>query len=591
MAEKIWDIRERPPQSFFDTHPELPETVAYLLYHRGLRDQKAIDEFLNPDYSQDVHDPFLFKDMQKSVERIIRAIEEDEKIVVHGDYDADGVSASTILVSTIKAIGGHHIDVFLPHRETDGYGLNPSTIDYFADQEYNLIITCDCGVSNTVEIAYGNDKGMDTIVTDHHAIPPELPEAFSIIHPGVEDEPYPDKGLCGAGVAFKLAQALLTTHKNNGGTLPNKQTHEAFEKWLLDMVAIASVADMVPLLGESRTLTKYGLIVLNRTKRIGLQKLLLEAKLMQDDGSLKNELDADSIGFKIAPRINAAGRLDHANVAYELMMTKDPIEATDLAFQLDKNNRDRQKLTEKLVTEAIDQIEAGQEELPVLVVRGHGWQTGVVGLIASKLKEQYYKPALAIGINDGEATGSGRSIDGFNLIESMQEIPEHFAKYGGHPMACGFTLTSPEEIEPLQQALVHKFYEKTKDIDIRKKIHIDAELNLNDVTWNLYDVLNQFAPFGKDNEKPLYVANGVEIHSTKSMGKDGTHMRMMAKHGSPKIHKLVGWNLCGKTNKQNWCAILNPGDLVDIVFDIGINEWNGNRELQMTIRDLRKARA
>lgn len=584
---KQWDILPDAPQSFYDEHPELPRVVSQLLYHRGITDQQKIDEFLNPDYSQDIHDPFLFQDMEKAVKRITKAIADDESIIIHGDYDADGVSSSVILTTVLRELGAMDVDTFLPHRETDGYGLNKKNIQLLADDGVTLIITCDCGVSNVEEIALANELGVDVIVTDHHSIPETLPKAHAIIHPKIESDSYPDDTLCGAGVAFKLAQALLHTHKEQGKELKSGERHEACEKWLLGMVAIASVADMVPLLGESRTLTKYGLIVLNKTRRIGLQKLLLEARIMQDDGSMKREINAETIGFQIAPRINAAGRMNHANVAYNLMMTNDPIEATDLAYELDKNNKDRRKLVDEMFKDAEDQLK-GQEDEPILFVLGYGWSTGVVGLIAGKIKEKYGKPAIALANNNGEVTASGRSVPGFNLIEAIQAIPEYFSKFGGHPMACGFTLADENQVENFYTALREQYKEKTAGVDMSPKLTIDAKVVMSDVTWELYDLLQKFEPFGKDNEKPLYASFGLEVQSVKAVGLKQNHMNIFVKAGT-RIVKMVGWNLCGERAKTNWCTTLSAGDMIDVVFDIGVNEWNGNRELQLTIRDLRKA--
>ena len=385
-----WNVLAPPPSEFLENHPELPPTVATLLYHRDITTQEQIDEFLHPDYSRDVHDPFLFKDMEKTVRRLFEAIEKGEQITIHGDYDADGVSASVILTDTLKVLGAKHLDVYLPHRETDGYGLNTNTIEHLHEKGTKVIITCDCGISNKKEVELANEKGIDVIITDHHSIPAELPPAFAIIHPKIEGETYPYRDLAGGGVAFKLAQALLKAHHQTHETLPDGQSHDGFEKWLLDMVAIASVADMVPLIGESRTLTKYGLIVLNKTKRIGMQKLLLEARILAEDGSMSKEIDAIMIGFRIAPRINAAGRLDHANTAYQLLATDDPTEAVDLAWQLDQSNDERRKITDEYVKEAVAQVEKDQMDNPVLFAFGKHWQTGVVGLIASRLKSKYW---------------------------------------------------------------------------------------------------------------------------------------------------------------------------------------------------------
>lgn len=587
--KQSWAILPAPPQSFLDEHPELQPVVATLLYHRDITTAEAIDEFLHPDYTRDIHDPFLFTQMEQAVARVLDAVANDEAIMIHGDYDADGVSASVILATVLKDIGARDVDVFLPHREIDGYGLNMNTVELFEQSEKDLIITCDCGVSNVQEITAAQEKKIDVIVTDHHAIPETLPPAHAIIHPKLPDETYPDKNLAGAGVAFKLAQALLQRHKEQGKELHSGMSHEACEKWLLGMVAIATVADMVPLIGESRTLTKYGLIVLNKTKRIGLQKLLLESRLMHDDGSLKKEITADVIGFQIAPRINAAGRMDHANVAYNLMMTEDPIEATDLAYELDQNNKDRQQLVEQMLEAAEMQLK-NQDKEPILIVVGKGWAPGVIGLIASRLKERYYKPTLAFADTDGTLMASGRSVDGFNMIEALQAIPDQFEKFGGHPMACGFTLSPDTTLEAFKEKLLKQFQQQTNGEQPEPELRIEADVALNEITWNLYDQLQLFEPFGKDNPKPLYVSKALEVTQVKAMGKNNQHIALFVKSGTV-IKKMVGWNYCheSRAKEENWCAVLKPGDLVDVVFDIGVNEWNGNRDLQLTIRDLRRS--
>lgn len=583
-----WEVLPPAPQTFLEEHPELTPVVANLLYHRNITNSEAIDEFLNPDYTQDVHDPYLFRDMDKAVTRIFTALENREKITIHGDYDADGVSASVILSTLFRTLDIVH-DVFLPHRETDGYGLNKNTVKLLADQGTKIIITCDCGISNRPEVMLANELGMDVIVTDHHAIPAELPPAHAIIHPKVDGETYPDKTLAGGGVAFKLAQGILRKHKEANETLPGGERHESFEKWLLDMVAIASVADMVPLLGESRTLTKYGLIVLNKTRRVGLQKLLLEARLLNDDGTVRKELSADTIGFQIAPRINAAGRMDHANVAYKLLMATDPTEAVDLAFALNQNNTDRQQVTEAITREAIAQIEATQADSPVLFAIGDDWPLGLVGLIASRLKEKYQKPAIAMS-RGAAIAGSCRSVPGFNMIAAMQEVPDLFLKFGGHPMACGFTLRDPGMYAEFQTAIIAKFTAAMTGQDLTPMVKIDAEITLEDIHWELYDILEKFKPFGQANEKPRYLARGVTVVGLEPVGADGKHLRVMVKHKTPKIRKTIGWNLCsGHSSGVNWCKELKTGDLIDIVFEIDVNEWNGNRELQLTIVDLRKS--
>lgn len=587
--QKKWTLLTDPPQSFYDEFPELPPIVAKLLYHRNLRTQEKIDEFLNPEYSEHIYDPFLFRDMKKAVTRLEKAFAKKEKITIHGDYDADGVSASVILGSLFTLFGAK-FDVFLPHRETDGYGLNLRTVALLAEQGTKIIITCDCGISNREEVILANEKGIDVIITDHHTIPALLPPAYAIIHPKIEGETYPDMNLAGGGVAFKLAQGILHSHQKKHPLLPNEQTHESFEKWLLDMVAIASVADMVPLIGESRTLTKYGLLVLNKTRRLGLQKLLLEARIIDEEGKNRREIDADTIGFHIAPRINAAGRMNHANVAYNLLMAEAPEDAAALAAELNGNNQDRQKLTEELVNQAIEQVEAEQMDAPVLFVIGKGWTTGIVGLIASRIKDRYQKPTIAMAEN-GHITGSGRSMPGFNMIGAMQEIPEFFLKFGGHPMACGFTLKDPTQRLQFQEELRKNYGEKMQSVDTEPTLFIDGNVTLEDVQWELYDILDKFKPFGQANEKPRYVAYGITIVKVDPVGGKGQHLRIQATHHTSKIRKMIGWRLCDVRNQHgvNWGEMLKKGDTIDVVFEIDVNEWNGNRELQLTIVDLKKS--
>ncbi len=557
-----------------------------------MRVQKLIDEFLNPDYGEDIHDPFLFSQMEKAVKIIFDAIAQDKNIVVHGDYDADGVSAATILINTLKKLGGKNITVFIPHREIDGYGLNENTVEYFKEQKIDLIVTCDCGISNFKEVTLAKKYGMTVVVTDHHVVPENLPPADAIIHHLVPGEPYPDKGLCGAAVAFKLAQGLLKKHQKTHDTLPDGQTHEAYEKWMLDLVAIASIGDMVPLLGESRTLTRYGLTVINKTKNLGLKKIFKYAGLLNETSELKNGgLSSENISYQIVPRLNAAGRMDHANSAFALLSAMNEKEADTLAAQLNKNNVDRQKLTEKIVAEAVEEIKKeGQEQKYALIVGKENWPLGILGLVAGKIREQFYKPAFVLSITPEEISGSGRSIPEFNMIEAIQQNADLFEKFGGHPQACGFTLKSPSVLEKFKETFFKFAEEKTKDLELVPQIIIDTEIDLDEVDWKLYDLLQKFEPFGVGNEEPKYLARNLTVSSVVPVGTDGKHLRLMVKHNSHLIKKTIGFGL-GDINKHplNWKECLKPGDKIDMVFRISVNQWNGNRELQLTIEDIRKS--
>ncbi|MBI5729458.1 MAG: single-stranded-DNA-specific exonuclease RecJ [Candidatus Magasanikbacteria bacterium] len=615
---KKWIVAEPPPKEFSDAHPELPTIVTRLLWNRGLKTQEQIDEFLNPDYEGDIHDPYLFNDMEKAVALIWDCIENDKKIVVHGDYDADGVCASAIILTTLKKLGAKKTGIFLPHRETDGYGLNNRTVQLLKDDGAELIITCDCGISNTEEITLAKSLGVRVIVTDHHAMPAVFPPADAIIHPLVPGEKYPDKTLAGGGVAFKLVQALLKRHReltchpeqsegslkpnerdssatpqnDKGATqckLPNGESYASAEKWLLDLVSISTVGDMVPLVGESRTLVRYGLTVLNKTRNIGLKKLLIVAGLIDENGKPKRTFDTTTIGFQIAPRINAAGRMDHANVAFALLMAETEEEATALATQLNKNNTDRQKLTDQIMAEARKQIqETGQENNSVIFTFGENWATGIVGLIASRIKEEFGKPAIAMGFNNGLITGSGRSVSGFNMIETLKTMPEFFYKFGGHPQACGFSLKSKDVLENFKKAMLTKAETGTVGLDLSPQIKIDAEVDLDEVNWKLYDLLQKFEPFGVANEEPLYAATNLTVMGVEPVGQDGKHLRLMVKHNSHVVRKTIAFGFGNVLrHPDNWSA-LRPGDKIDLAFTVGVNEWNGNRELQLQVEDIKK---
>lgn len=589
---KKWIISPTPPENFLNQHPELPPLVARLMYNRNLRTPEQIDEFLNPDYLQDIHDPFLFNDMAKAVKIIFDCIANDKNIVVHGDYDADGVCAATIIISCLKKLGAKNVEVFLPHRETDGYGLNLNTVKALKEKNTDLIITCDCGVSNTPEVKLAKELGMQVIITDHHSIPAQTPPADAIIHPKMPNEKYPDKTLCGGAVAFKLIQALLKTHKQENDLLADGQTHEAFEKWQLDLTAIASIGDMVPLLGESRTLTRYGLTVLNKTKNLGLKKLMFVAGILDEHDQLKRgQIDAGTVGFQIVPRINAAGRMDHANVAFALLMAPDEHEAENLAWALNQNNLDRQKLTENLVGQAIKQVkETNQEKNSAIFVLGEGWATGILGLIAGRLKDMYYKPTIVMGLNRGEITASGRSIAEFNMVLAIQNNSEFFAKFGGHPQACGFTLKSLAVLEDFKKRFNEVVSEQTKGVELVPQINIDAEVDLDEINWSLYDLLEKFKPFGMNNEEPKYVARGLSITGITPVGQDGKHLKLMLKHNSQIARKTIGFGL-GDINRHqdDWKNNLRVGDKIDMAFSVTANEWNGNRELQLTIEDIKKS--
>ncbi len=552
--------------------PEMNNIIVQLLFNRGLKDKKAIDDFLNPNYDEQVLDPFLFKDMNKAVDRIFAAVAKKQKVMVYGDYDADGVCASTILYQTFRSLG-LDTDIYIPFRETEGYGLNKEIARQIIKQGFQLVVTVDCGISNWEEIEIFNEAGVDVIVTDHHQEPEKLPPALAIINPSVKDSGYPFSGLSGAGVAFKLAQAMII--RQNKDDLPLKLP-AGFDKWLLDLTAIATVGDICDLLGENRVLVKYGLVVLKKTKRLGLKKMM--AKINNTAAGI----DTQYLGWRVVPRINAAGRVDHASVAFNLLNSRSEAEAERLVEILENNNRERQQITVELLKEAESQVEPELEKKKMLWVVGDNWPGGIVGLVAGRLADKYHRPALVISRAGDKYVGSGRSIEEFNITAALGEVAEFLQRFGGHSQACGFTVIGDDNFQKFKTRLDELAEKQLAGVDLRSLLEVEAEVELKDINWDLWEELEKFEPFGEGNPKPLFCVSGLIVESAQVVGADGRHLRVLAsQESSPDIHKLIGFSFGG------WCAKLKSGDKIDVVFDLGVNEWNGNRELQLKIVDLR----
>ncbi len=569
-----WKVAEQISEEFKNKFPEINPVILQLLANRGIKTQEQIDEFLYPDYSQDVHDPFLFLDMKKAVGRIFQAIEKKEKIIVHGDYDADGVCSALVVVSTLLAMGAD-VQVYLPHRELEGYGLNMQTVEELGKNGVNLIITTDCGISNRLEIKRATELGMDVIITDHHTEPPNLPkDALAIIDPHLVREKYPFCDLAGAGVAFKLVQAIFRSPQFSDSKIDLDT--EAFEKWLLDLVAIATITDIMPLLGENRTLVKYGLLVLNKTKRIGLKKLIESLGLNKN-----KDLDARNVAFQVGPRLNAAGRIDHANQAYELLKTDDVNEVDSLVDALNKTNEGRQSLSERVMAEARAQIGEDIGEEKVLFAKGDGWPVGIVGLVAGKIADVFWRPTFVMTEREeGKIEGSGRSIPEFDIMEALDLVKDLLDRYGGHAGACGFTMEK-RNLKKFQNN-IRKFAEKKLGgMELAPTLNIDAEINLEKIDWELFELLEKFSPFGRANERPKYLARSLSVESFESVGTNGNHLRINLSQGNGIRKKFIGFCF------GEWCKKLKVGDKVDVIFEIDVNEWNGNRELQMKIIDLK----
>jgi single-stranded-DNA-specific exonuclease len=546
-----------------------------LLYNRGLKDQLAIVDFLNPSYDK-LHDPFLFRQMETAVARILQAVNNKEKIVIHGDYDVDGVTSSSTLYKTLKIIGADVV-VFIPHREDDGYGINAKNIEKFIADGCKLLITVDCGITNVAEVALANAGGLEVIVTDHHEPLPELPAALAIINPKVEGEIYPFKFLCGAGVAYKVALAILRRLEIESPEFEHWGGVAGYEKWLLDLVAIGTVADIMPLIGENRLLVKYGLKVLSRTRRPGLQKLI---ELIGLD---LNRIDSTSIGFQIAPRLNAAGRLNHANLSFNLLITDSAEKAVTLAAELNETNQGRQKITEKAVASAREQIVL-QTEKKMFFVYNEAWHPGIIGLIAGRLADEFYRPVMVMTKVGEHIVGSGRSIEKFNITAALFASDDLLARYGGHTQACGFTVARVEFLEEFKNRIVALAEENLTDHDLRPVLHIEAEISLTEMTLDLVRLLAQFEPFGEGNPKPKFLIKNLQITLLDFLGERKQHLKFIAKQGNSFVtQKFLGFNY-GAT----WSKILHVGDRVDAVVELSLNVWNSHESVEAKILDLRR---
>jgi len=580
-----WRLRSKVTEEFVKQFPEYNPIVLQLLWNRGLKTQETIDEFFNPDYEGDLHDPFLMLGMKEAVKRILKAIKKQEKIAIFGDYDADGVCGAVILKTVLEELGGNLSGgVHIPDRKVEGYGLNNDAIKKIAEQKVHLILTVDCGISDFEEIKLANSLGVEVVVVDHHQIGGKLPDAKVIIDPWQKKDRYPFKELAGAGVAFKLAQALLSK---------GSKIKSGWEKWLLDLVAIATVADCVPLLGENRTLVRYGLIVLAQTQRAGLQELMKIARLnpVFESDTMTTNLNTYSLGFILAPRLNAAGRMDHASIAFKLLSTNERNEARDLAEKINQQNQQRQKMTDGIVAEIEERIRPyiDDKNRPVIVEIDKKWSAGVIGLVAGKIADRYHRPTIIFKEEALESRGSARSIPSFNIIEAIGQCKELLKEFGGHPGAAGLSLSNdnfPVFIKKINQIA----REKLKDEDLIPVIEIDSEIQPDEISWELFDKLVQFEPCDReDNRYPSFLIKNLEIVNSRLVGNGMSHLKLELRSdklpagGQDKIFKAIGFRLAKNGNQD-----LKAGDKVDLVFELMVDQWNGNRELQLKIIDIKK---
>lgn len=562
-----WKLKEdvKTTIAIPDVHP----TILLILAKRGLRSTEDIHDFLHPDYTKGLFDPFLFSDMEKAIERIRLAKERNEKIVIFGDYDADGVTSSAILAETLENIGLNPT-VYIPDKKLEGYGMNLNAVEEFQKQNVRLIITVDCGISNHEEIRKANSCGIDTIIVDHHHIPENIPEAAAIINPNLKNSGYPFSELAGVGVAFKVVAALYQKF------LPDKLEQL---KWMLDLVAIGTVADCVPLIKENRVIAKFGLIVLSKTNRLGLLELFKVARLRVDEN---NSPSARTIAFQIAPRINAAGRMDHANTAFKLVREKNQIIARDLALELEGNNQKRQKVTGQIVEEVKAMANDVFKDKKFIFAASEHFPIGVVGLAAGKITEEFNKPTAVINKGETESHGSFRSIPQINIIEAIEKCCDLLIKFGGHSQAAGITIDN-KNVDAFFEKLGIIIEEDLKDKDIVPITEIDAEISPQELDFDLSQGIKKMEPFGHGNEEPVFLIKNLLVDELTRVGNGEKHLKMFLKSqdGTPKVFEAIGFNL------TNGFPHLKKSDIIDVVFNICEDDWNGNKKIQLKIVDLK----
>ena len=531
----------------------LSSEVACLLYQRGIRDESRLKKFLEPSL-EDLHDPYLLPDMDKAVDRIRQAIERGELILVYGDYDADGMTSASIVKESLEQLGAECL-VYLPNRFIDGYGPNASVYKYFIEQQgVSLIVTVDNGVAGHEAIDLAQSMGVDVIVTDHHSMPEVLPDAYAIVHPEHPKANYPFKHLAGCGVAFKLACALL----------------EEVQVELLDLVAIGTIADMVSLTDENRIMVQYGLEVLRNTQRLGLQELFEVAGISSSD------LTEETVGFQLAPRLNALGRLDDPNPAIDLLTGFDDEEVHEIALMIQEKNEERKEIVQAIYEEAKSLIDPNKS---VQVLAKQGWNPGVLGIVAGRLLEELGQTVIVLNIEDGRAKGSARSIEAVDIFEALDPHRALFIAFGGHAGAAGMTL-EVEQLDALSDIL--ETYVKDKRIDAKgkSKLYLDEELDLENLSLDTVKSFERLAPFGMDNQKPVFYIRDFQVENARSMGAGDSHLKLKISKGNANI-EVVAFGQGSKATEFSQTKQL------ELAVTLSVNQWNGQTTLQLMMVDAR----
>ena len=534
--------------------------LATILVNKNITEEKVLNKFLHPT-RKDFYDPFLMPDMDLAIGRILKAIDNKEKIIIYGDYDADGITSITVLKSFFKDLG-IDVDSYIPNRLDEGYGLNKPAVKQIVEKGYELMITVDCGISAIEEIEYANELGIDTVVTDHHEVGEILPDAIAVVDAKRKDNIYPCRDLAGVGVVFKLIQAL---------SIKLNLKEEAYLKYL-DIVCIGTISDIVPLVDENRVITKLGLMLVNQTRNVGLKSLLMSSGY--------KKIDSTTISFGVAPRINACGRMGHAEEALKLFLSDNIVEVQELTKKLNDYNLKRQETEKGIYKEALKKIkEENLDKNDTIIVAEENWHHGVIGIVASKITELYFKPSILLCYEGEEAKGSGRSIPGFDLHDALMKCLDHIEKFGGHSMAIGITIKR-NELENLKESL-EKVAKDEHIEEIIPIIHIDAKIPLSEITKEMVESLKELEPFGEGNKMPVFVMKNLKIDSIRALT-EGKHLKLTLKDGN-NIIDAIGFNM-GELAEE-----YKIGDRIDVVGVLEINSFNGVDSVQINMKDIMKS--
>lgn len=540
----------------------IPAKIAELLAIRGIDTFDDAKLFFRPTIER-LHDPFLMKDMDKAAERLALAIRNSEKVLVYGDYDVDGTTATSCMYIFLKNFGVD-VDFYIPHRFKEGYGINREGIQYAIDMEAALIVSVDCGITAIQEAKDAKEKGIDLIICDHHTVGDEIPDALAVLDPKRPDCNYPFDGLSGAGVAFKLIQGTL---KKLG--LPPKKAYE-----FLDLVAISIASDIVPIVDENRILMKKGLELIRKKPRIGIGALLDLIKMPRED------INTTKIVFSIGPRINAAGRMGDATTAVKLMLAETEAEAKACAYELESVNMRRRETDSKTMEEALGLVDQDLdlEQTSTLVLFKHDWHLGVIGIVASRLVDLYHRPAIMLSSVDGVIKGSARSIRGFNIYDALKKCEDLLVQYGGHEFAAGLTI---------KEGKLSEFQRRMNEIasfdlsanTFEPELLIDARLDIEDIDMKFWKLLTQFEPFGPSNLRPIFVSEDVQVVGVPLVVGNG-HLKMKLKQKNSGVYDAIGFNM------HEYLPFIRSGELFNIAYVIEENNWNGRRTLQMRLKDI-----